>query len=82
MVLLHTVAIYEEEVLTLSKISRSDMGAYLCIASNGVPPSVSKRIMIKVHCEFNPSILSHVCLVARRYVSPRAVEKKVALLKI
>ncbi|KAK9504922.1 hypothetical protein O3M35_009089 [Rhynocoris fuscipes] len=25
------------------------MGAYLCIASNGVPPSVSKRIMLIVH---------------------------------
>ncbi|XP_026319511.1 contactin-6-like, partial [Hyposmocoma kahamanoa] len=48
------VAVYEDEVLTLTKISRSDMGAYLCIASNGVPPSVSKRIMIKVH--FHPVI--------------------------
>lgn len=48
------VALYEDEVLTLSKISRSDMGAYLCIASNGVPPSVSKRITIKVH--FHPVI--------------------------
>lgn len=44
--------VYEEEVLTLNKISRSDMGAYLCIASNGIPPSVSKRITIKVHCEY------------------------------
>lgn len=48
------VAVYEEEVLILKKISRSDMGVYLCIASNGVPPSVSKRIMIKVH--FHPVI--------------------------
>lgn len=45
--------VYEEEVLTLNKISRSDMGAYLCIASNGIPPSVSKRITIKVHCKYN-----------------------------
>ncbi|KAJ8736436.1 hypothetical protein PYW08_007092 [Mythimna loreyi] len=48
------VAMFEKEVLTLAKISRSDMGAYLCIASNGVPPSVSKRITIKVH--FHPVI--------------------------
>ncbi|XP_045447907.1 lachesin-like [Melitaea cinxia] len=48
------VSLYENEVLTLNKISRSDMGPYLCIASNGVPPSVSKRIMIKVH--FHPVI--------------------------
>ncbi|XP_047025839.1 lachesin-like isoform X2 [Helicoverpa zea] len=45
------VAMYEKDVLTLTKISRSDMGAYLCIASNGVPPTVSKRITIKVHYE-------------------------------
>ncbi|KAF4532674.1 hypothetical protein B566_EDAN002909 [Ephemera danica] len=30
------------------------MGAYLCIASNGVPPTVSKRIMLIVH--FPPMI--------------------------
>ncbi|KAG6461292.1 lachesin [Manduca sexta] len=48
------VDVYEAEVLTLAKISRSDMGAYLCIASNGVPPTVSKRIIIKVH--FHPVI--------------------------
>ncbi|XP_047985661.1 lachesin-like isoform X2 [Leguminivora glycinivorella] len=48
------VNMYKEEVLTLSKVSRSDMGAYLCIASNGVPPTVSKRILIKVH--FHPVI--------------------------
>ncbi|KAK9881851.1 hypothetical protein WA026_018042 [Henosepilachna vigintioctopunctata] len=30
------------------------MGPYLCIASNGVPPSVSKRIMLIVH--FPPMI--------------------------
>ncbi|KAA0203064.1 hypothetical protein HAZT_HAZT008003, partial [Hyalella azteca] len=30
------------------------MGAYLCIASNGVPPSVSKRITLEV--QFPPQI--------------------------
>lgn len=29
------------------------MGAYLCIASNGVHPSVSKRIKVSVDCEYN-----------------------------
>lgn len=28
------------------------MGAYLCIAYNGVPPSVSKRITLIVHCKY------------------------------
>ncbi|CAG9581300.1 unnamed protein product [Danaus chrysippus] len=46
--------IHEDEVLTFTKISRSDMGAYLCIASNGVPPSVSKRIVVQVL--FHPEI--------------------------
>jgi hypothetical protein len=43
-------------VLSLSKITRSEMGAYLCIASNGVPPSVSKRMKVQVHCEL-PALL-------------------------
>ncbi|RZF39004.1 hypothetical protein LSTR_LSTR016682 [Laodelphax striatellus] len=39
----------EGEMLTLNKVTRSEMGAYLCIAANGVPPSVSKRMMLHVH---------------------------------
>jgi hypothetical protein len=39
------------EMLSLSKVTRSEMGAYLCIAANGVPPSVSKRMMVHVHCK-------------------------------
>ncbi|CAH0674013.1 unnamed protein product [Spodoptera exigua] len=38
-------------VLQLVKVSRLHMGAYLCIASNGVPPSVSKRVMLVVHSD-------------------------------
>ncbi|KAF2903426.1 hypothetical protein ILUMI_02760 [Ignelater luminosus] len=44
----------EGEMLTLTKVTRSEMGAYLCIAANGVPPSVSKRMMLHVH--FHPLI--------------------------
>nr|CAI5820064.1 unnamed protein product [Callosobruchus analis] len=47
-----TFAAYTEERLTLVRISRSEMGAYLCIATNGVPPSVSKRIIVDVECEY------------------------------
>ena len=39
------------EVLDLIRISRTEMGAYLCIAQNGVPPSISKRIILTVECE-------------------------------
>ncbi|XP_071452250.1 lachesin-like [Hetaerina americana] len=44
----------EGEMLSLMKVTRSEMGAYLCIAANGVPPSVSKRMMVHVH--FHPLI--------------------------
>jgi hypothetical protein len=38
--------------LMLQDVSREQMGAYLCIASNKVPPSVSKRIKLVVECEY------------------------------
>ena len=37
--------------LQLRRLTRADMGAYLCIAANGIPSPVSKRIMVHVHCE-------------------------------
>lgn len=49
-----SVTEWEGETLELTKISRLDMGAYLCIASNGVPPSVSKRIKVSVDCKYSP----------------------------
>ncbi|KAK4288181.1 hypothetical protein Pmani_038777 [Petrolisthes manimaculis] len=47
-------AVHNGETLALRQVSRTHMGAYLCIASNGVPPSVSKRITLDV--EFPPQI--------------------------
>lgn len=47
-----SVAVYQGEILKLVKITRSDMGAYMCIASNGIPPTISKRIMVSVHCKY------------------------------
>jgi len=41
-------------VLRLWKVSRMDMGAYMCIAKNGVPPAVSKRIELGI--DFTPMI--------------------------
>ena len=38
-------------VLELHKIKRSQMGGYLCIASNGHPPAVSRRVQIDVKCK-------------------------------
>ncbi|XP_033220905.1 lachesin [Belonocnema kinseyi] len=48
------VAVYDGEQLNFTKITRAEMGAYLCIATNGVPPTVSKRIIVDV--EFSPMI--------------------------
>lgn len=60
----------EGPVLNMSDVSRQHMGAYLCIASNGVPPTVSKRIMLIVQCKWTQ--LTHVgdkeCLVSRLFV--------------
>ncbi|VVC92393.1 unnamed protein product [Leptidea sinapis] len=42
------VTVYEGDTLSLQRISRTEMGAYLCIATNAVPPSVSKRIIVDV----------------------------------
>lgn len=49
-----SVSVVDGETLTISKVSRLHMGAYLCIASNGVPPSISKRIMLMV--QFPPML--------------------------
>ncbi|XP_014616256.1 PREDICTED: opioid-binding protein/cell adhesion molecule homolog isoform X1 [Polistes canadensis] len=38
----------------ITKVNRLHMGSYLCIATNGIPPSVSKRITLIVH--FPPMI--------------------------
>ncbi|KAF2368761.1 Immunoglobulin V-set domain [Trinorchestia longiramus] len=48
----------DSEVLHIPKVSRLHMGAYLCIASNDVPPSVSKRITLKVQCGRFDSIVA------------------------
>ncbi|XP_023240561.1 lachesin-like [Centruroides sculpturatus] len=47
------VASVKGPYLNVTKISRLHMGAYLCIASNGVPTSVSKRIVLSVNCKFS-----------------------------
>ncbi|XP_076176742.1 lachesin isoform X2 [Ptiloglossa arizonensis] len=41
------------EKLELTRVDRRQMGAYLCIARNEVPPAVSKRVYLRVN--FSPS---------------------------
>merc|ERR1711994_39153 len=40
--------IVERAQLRMEKISRLNMGDYLCVASNGIPPSASNRFSVKV----------------------------------
>ncbi|XP_059081842.1 lachesin-like [Tigriopus californicus] len=49
-----TVTQYRGPVLVMRKVQRHQMGAYLCIAQNDVPPAVSKRIILNVN--FKPEI--------------------------
>ena len=37
--------------LVIHNVDTEDMGSYLCIADNGVPPIVSKRIFVYVQCK-------------------------------
>uniref|UniRef100_A0A1B6DBF6 Ig-like domain-containing protein n=1 Tax=Clastoptera arizonana TaxID=38151 RepID=A0A1B6DBF6_9HEMI len=46
--------IFKGDTLSLTKLERRQMGAYLCIASNEVPPAVSKRINLNIN--FAPKI--------------------------
>ncbi|XP_076619598.1 lachesin [Colletes latitarsis] len=56
------VKVHEGEELYLTGILRQEMGSYLCIASNGVPPTVSKRYYVNVR--FKPLIKDSNQLVA------------------
>ena len=46
-------------ILKLWKVSRMDMGAYMCIARNGVPPAVSKRIELGIDCKISCCVLHY-----------------------
>ncbi|CAG9798388.1 unnamed protein product [Chironomus riparius] len=48
------VNVVDGEILSVTKVSRLHMAAYLCVASNGVPPSISRRVMLKV--QFPPML--------------------------
>ncbi|XP_055386949.1 uncharacterized protein LOC129615651 isoform X2 [Condylostylus longicornis] len=48
------VNVVDGEILQITKVSRLHMAAYLCVASNGVPPSISKRVHLRV--QFPPML--------------------------
>ncbi|CRL05482.1 CLUMA_CG018236, isoform B [Clunio marinus] len=45
---------YNGSSLRLPRLERRQMGPYLCIAQNDVPPAVSKRVLLNVH--FSPTV--------------------------
>lgn len=45
---------YQGETLRLYRVTRQMMAAYMCIASNDVPPAVSKRVPLNVNCKSIP----------------------------
>lgn len=51
------VSHFNGSTLTIEKAGRLNMGAYLCIATNGIPPTISKRIMLIVHCTYTYPLL-------------------------
>ncbi|XP_071544091.1 lachesin-like [Panulirus ornatus] len=69
------VSSWEGEILELNRVSRDDMGAYLCIARNSVPPQVSKRVLLHVH--FHPIIHVPNQLIGSPYGSDVTLECKV-----
>ncbi|KAK0171224.1 hypothetical protein PV328_008975 [Microctonus aethiopoides] len=46
--------IYNESKLHFYRVDRQQMGVYMCIASNDVPPTVSKRVTLEVN--FAPTV--------------------------
>lgn len=50
------VKIFVGETLELMGVLRQEMGTYLCIASNNVPPTVSKRYSVDVHCRYRVAL--------------------------
>lgn len=37
--------------LNITKVNRVHMGAYQCIADNGIPPAANATYNVEVHCE-------------------------------
>lgn len=45
--------LYEGSDLIIIKVSRLNMGTYLCIANNGIPPNAVRKVMLHVHCKYS-----------------------------
>ncbi|KAI4485911.1 hypothetical protein M0804_006400 [Polistes exclamans] len=59
---------WDGETLEMERISRLDMGAYLCIAFNGIPPTVSKQIKVSVDCKCELEACARECACAPNHL--------------
>lgn len=63
---------WNSDTLEIHRVRREDMGAYLCIANNDVPPAVSRRIYL--HVQFPPSILPGLSVLGSAAGNPLTLE--------
>lgn len=49
---------YKGSTLALKGLQRTDMGSYLCIAANSIPPTKSRRYEVSVLCKYHTNIES------------------------
>ena len=53
------------KTLVLHRVTRSQMGEYFCIASNQASPTISKRVDLKVNCEYHKYLLLRFVILVR-----------------
>ena len=58
----HLVESYNGPILSIPRVTPDDLGAYLCIAKNGVQPSMSKRVVVYVQCNSFSYILIRIII--------------------
>ena len=52
MIILILVFLHRGEVLRLPKVRGRDMEAFMCRASNNMPPTASRRVLLSVNCKY------------------------------
>ena len=58
----YLVESYNGPILSIPRVTPDDLGAYLCIAKNGVQPSMSKRVVVYVQCNSFSYILKRIII--------------------
>ncbi|CAO1422983.1 unnamed protein product [Diamesa hyperborea] len=69
---LYSTEIYSGKLLNFLKVQRDQMGAYLCIAANGIEPAVSKRMILNV--QFPPNVTTETPILGAVQESDRQID--------